>query len=85
MAGFVIFSVLGYMAHVQKKSVADVGLEGNNLCIIFSTRFGIYRIHLKFLFSRSWLSIHRLPRSDRNDDRISVLGYNIFSDVDNLR
>ncbi|PSN32518.1 hypothetical protein C0J52_27600 [Blattella germanica] len=28
LAGFVIFSVLGYMAHVQKKTVEDVGLEG---------------------------------------------------------
>lgn len=28
LAGFVIFSVLGYMAHIQNKSVAEVGLEG---------------------------------------------------------
>lgn len=28
LAGFVIFSVLGYMAHVQNKSVAEVGLDG---------------------------------------------------------
>lgn len=29
LAGFVIFSVLGYMAHVQNKSIEEVGLEGN--------------------------------------------------------
>ena len=29
LAGFVIFSVLGYMAFVQNKSIEEVGLEGN--------------------------------------------------------
>lgn len=29
LAGFVIFSVLGYMSHVQNKHIKDVGLEGN--------------------------------------------------------
>ncbi|KAJ8919805.1 hypothetical protein NQ315_006334 [Exocentrus adspersus] len=34
LAGFVIFSVLGYMAHVQHKSVEEVGLEGPGLVFI---------------------------------------------------
>lgn len=31
LAGFVIFSVLGYMANVQHKSIEDVGLEGEEM------------------------------------------------------
>lgn len=31
LAGFVIFSVIGYMAHIQNKSVSEVGLEGNSI------------------------------------------------------
>ncbi|XP_055317230.1 sodium-dependent serotonin transporter [Sitodiplosis mosellana] len=34
LAGFVIFSVLGYMAHIQKKTVDKVGLEGPGLVFI---------------------------------------------------
>lgn len=29
LAGFVIFSVLGYMAHIQNMNVSEVGLEGS--------------------------------------------------------
>ncbi|KAK9882589.1 hypothetical protein WA026_022217 [Henosepilachna vigintioctopunctata] len=34
LAGFVIFSVLGYMAHVQHKNIEQVGLEGPGLVFI---------------------------------------------------
>ncbi|XP_064612763.1 sodium-dependent serotonin transporter-like [Liolophura sinensis] len=34
MAGFVVFSVLGYMAHIQKKSVENVAIDGPGLVFI---------------------------------------------------
>lgn len=47
LAGFVIFSVLGYMAHVQNKSVDQVGLEGKyNLQVVCTTLITIMKIHL---------------------------------------
>lgn len=35
LAGFVIFSVLGYMSYVQNKDIAEVGLEGNFFILSF--------------------------------------------------
>lgn len=32
LAGFVIFSVLGYMAHMLKRDISEVGEEGE-LCV----------------------------------------------------
>ncbi|CAI6364685.1 unnamed protein product [Macrosiphum euphorbiae] len=34
LAGFVIFTMLGYMAHVQNKSISEVGTEGPGLVFI---------------------------------------------------
>lgn len=42
LAGFVIFSVLGYMAHVQHKSIEMVGLEGTRKpCKTVAAKFNI--------------------------------------------
>jgi hypothetical protein len=42
LAGFVIFSVLGYMALVQNKSIDKVGLEGEQLIHLSDSPYTSY-------------------------------------------
>lgn len=47
LAGFVIFTMLGYMAHVQNKSISEVGTEGKSrdvksiTCIVYLISFDL--------------------------------------------
>lgn len=88
LAGFVIFSVLGYMAHIQNKSVAEVGLEGElfdiGLCFQNCLPFVLLFCNFWWHF-RSRIGIHRISWSDRNDDWFSILGNHFFSYVNNIR
>lgn len=35
LAGFVVFSVLGYMAHITQKDIDKVAMEGSLYCVIY--------------------------------------------------
>jgi hypothetical protein len=60
LAGFVIFSVLGYMAHVQHKTVQEVGLEGKHLSFQYKTKLSV-----SSLFNDAVSSSDYTPSEDR--------------------
>lgn len=80
VSGFVIFSVLGYMAHTSGQKIEDVATEGPGLV------FDVYpgnqwqllkdKLRLKSIFYSS---------RNRNNARLSLLGFNFLHDAFNSR
>lgn len=83
VAGFAIFSALGFMAYEQNTDISKVAESGENLWMRFGRRetlnhrcFATEQLPPPPLSpSRSWPGLHRLPSSGRYDAFPSDLGH----------
>jgi len=82
LAGFVIFTMLGYMAHVQNKSISEVGTEGKSRDVK-SLTYIVYLISSDL--HRTGFGIHRVSGSNCHDDRFSHVGLNILFATHHIR
>ena len=80
LAGFVIFSVLGYMAQVQNVGVDEVGLEVKHKQLYKNSSRILKTFILNLQGSR--ISFHSLPRSDFTDDWQHLLVNNFLPHAD---
>lgn len=78
ISGFVIFSVLGYMAHTSGQRIEDVATEGPGLV------FDVYPGKCVKFFPCSFSSFKHFHSSrNRNDAWFSFLGFNLLHDAFN--
>ena len=82
MAGFVIFTVLGFMAQQQGvdiRLVAESGQSYTIISLLLNCIFIIYFLNILSLY-RSWSCFHSLPKSHFTNARPNPLGNIVFHD-----
>lgn len=79
-AGFVIFSVVGFMAHEQQKPVAEVAASGNSLDIIYFYFSRLTRPNCLMYWGKESKAIYtdRSRRANIKSNTLTSLKSNLF-------
>lgn len=82
LAGFVVFSVLGYMAEKQGTSIENVAEEGQIGFIFWDFLFISVILDILHYNFRRWACVHCIPRSHCHPAWLLLLVHYFFLDVD---